>query len=87
MRGGSGRDGDDVVEVRPFERDQDRHQLRQARDGELAMDPVAEQDLARVAVLDQVGMRVYSRNRRLRCGRKQQRRGEDGQAALHGRTI
>ena len=51
------------------------------------MDPVAEQDLARVAVLDQVGMRVYSRNRRLCCGREQQRRGEDGQAALHGRTI
>jgi len=73
--------------MRPLERDQDGHQLRQARDRELAMDAVAEQDLARVTVLDQVGMRVYSRNRRLRSSRKQQRRGEDGQAALHGRTI
>ena len=73
--------------MRPLERDQDGHQLRQARDRELAMDAVAQQNLARIAVLDQVGMRVYSRNRRLRSGRKQQRRGEDGQAALHGRTI
>jgi hypothetical protein len=51
-------DDDDVVGLRPFERDEDRHQLRDRRDRDAVVRPVREQHLAGRAVLDQPGARV-----------------------------
>ena len=76
-------DGHDLVRLRVLERQQDGHQLRQARDRDRSVRVVAEQHLARGAVLDQPGTAGHLRRRAEHGRDEHESRGGGNQKALH----
>src|SRR5581483_7226711 len=76
-------DGDDVVELRVLQRDEDRHQLRDARDRQPLARVARGEDLPSCGVLDEVGARVDVRRGRRRRRREQQRERREREPELH----
>ncbi len=84
-RGGPRGDGDDVARLRVLDRQEHRHQLRQARDRNTGLLAVLGEHLARRAVLHHVRPGVHLREGGESGGRERESRGDSNQRALHGR--
>ena len=80
-------DGDDVVGLRVLERQQDRHQLRDARDRDAPLGCVGQQHLAGGAVLDHPGTARHVGRGSEDRGGEGEGRGDRDQAGLHGAAI
>ena len=84
-RGGPRGDGDDVARLRVLDRQEHRHQLRQARDRNTGLLAVPGEHLARRGVLDHVRPGVHLREGGESGGRERESRGDSNQRAHHGR--